>query len=93
MKVKIKSYLLHVQYPWDSKPQYILSSSAMENTDYYSLVNKEPFEIEVEVPDNFDPRPQQIAKLEEQKRLIQAEFAKKVAEIDDQIKKYLAITQ
>ena len=65
----------------------------MKDVDYYSLVNKEPLEIEVEVPDNFDSRPQQIDKLEEQKRLIQAEFAKKVAQIDDQIKKYLAITQ
>jgi 2',3'-cyclic-nucleotide 2'-phosphodiesterase (5'-nucleotidase family) len=47
--------------------------------------------IEVEVPDNFDPRPAMVANLEEKKRQVRAEFAKKVKELDEQIQSLLAI--
>jgi hypothetical protein len=48
-------------------------------------------EFEVEVPDNFDPRPGQVAALEAKKKEIQAEFAAKVKQIEDQINSLLAI--
>jgi hypothetical protein len=48
-------------------------------------------EIEVEVPDSFDPRPAMVAALEEQKRLAQAEFSRTVMAIDWQIQSLLAI--
>ena len=91
MKVKVTGYVHHVQYPWDEKASYAFFSSVMDQVDYYTCVSQVPVEIEVEIPDNFDPRPKQIAALEEKKRKVQAEFAKRVAEIDDQISKYLAI--
>lgn len=91
MKVKITGYVHHVQYPWQEKEEYAIFSSVMDSADYYVCVSQEPVEVEVEVPDNFDPRPQKIAALEQKKREVKAEFAKRVAEIDDQISKYLAI--
>lgn len=91
MKVKVKGYVHHVQYPWDEKESYEFFSTPMDSVEYYTCVSQVPVEIELEVPDNFDPRPQQIAALEEKKRKVQAEFAKRIAEIDDQISKYLAI--
>ena len=48
-------------------------------------------EIEVEVPDGFDPRPAMVAALEEQKRLAQVEFSRTVIEIDRRIQSLLAI--
>ena len=47
--------------------------------------------FEVEVADDFDPRPGLIASLEAQKRKARAEFAARVKEIDDQIAGLLAI--
>ncbi len=91
MKVKVKVYIHQVQYPWQEKPSYEFFSTVMKNVDHYVCVNDKPVEIEVDIPDDFDPRPKKIAALEEQKRKLQAEFAQRVAKIDEQIKKYLAI--
>ena len=45
----------------------------------------------VEVPDDFDPRPQQVAALEAEKQKARAEFHARVTEIDRQIQSLLAI--
>ena len=46
---------------------------------------------EIEVPDDFDPRPQQVAALEAEKQKARAEFQARVTEIDRQIQSLLAI--
>ena len=48
--------------------------------------------FEVDIPDNFDPRPQMIAALQAEKQKVRAEFARRVAELDDQIGKLQALT-
>lgn len=45
----------------------------------------------VEVPDDFDPRPQQVAALEAEKQEARAEFQERITEIDRQIQSLLAI--
>ena len=45
----------------------------------------------VEVPDDFDPRPQQVAALEAEKQKARAEFQARITEIDRQIQSLLAI--
>lgn len=47
--------------------------------------------FEVEVSDKFDPRPGMVGNLEEAKREARAAYAKRVAQIDDQISRLLAI--
>lgn len=47
--------------------------------------------FEVDVPDDFDPRPQQIAVLEAEKVRIRTEMARRVKELDDRIQSLLAI--
>ena len=47
--------------------------------------------IEVEVPDDFDPRPAQVAVLREKREKAAATFSAYVAEIDASISKLLAI--
>lgn len=49
-------------------------------------------EIELEVPDNFDPRPQQIEVLQEKKQHAMAEYQKTITEIDHNISKLQAIS-
>ena len=46
---------------------------------------------EIEVPDDFDPRPQQVAALIAEKQKARAEFLARVTEIDRQIQSLLAI--
>lgn len=48
-------------------------------------------QIEVEVPDDFDPRPGMVDSLKEQKKKEMARFALRVKEIDDRIHSLLAI--
>lgn len=48
--------------------------------------------FEVEVPDDFDSRPAQVAALEKHKQEIRAQFAASVAEIDKRISELQAIT-
>ena len=57
----------------------------------HGYINVMPHEIEIEVPDDFDPRPQQVAALEAEKQKARAEFQKRVTEIDRQIQSLLAI--
>jgi hypothetical protein len=43
------------------------------------------------VPDNYDPRAQQIAALEKQKQKVMADFQKSVAEINERISNLQAL--
>lgn len=45
----------------------------------------------VDVPDDFDPRADQISTLREEQRRVRAEFAKRIRDLDDQINSLLAI--
>ena len=50
-----------------------------------------PQEVEIEVPDNYDPRAQQVAALEALKQKVVADYHKSVTEINDRISKLLAL--
>jgi hypothetical protein len=90
MKITIKGFITCQQYAWDTKPTF--SFYGFDPTGYDpSTVKVMEHEFEVEVPDNFDPRPGQVAGLKAKKEEIQAQFAAKVKEIDDQINSLLAI--
>lgn len=47
--------------------------------------------FEVDVPDDFDPRPQMVSALKAEKEKLRADFAREVTEIDRQINKLLAL--
>lgn len=50
-----------------------------------------PFEFCVEIPADFDPRPQQIKALEAQRQELHGKFAAAVLEIDQRINSLLAL--
>jgi hypothetical protein len=90
MKVEINGYVTCTQYSWDDKPTY--SFHAFDPTPYDSntvIVMKHGFEVEI--PDNFDPRPGQVAALKAQRDKLEAEFSKRVMEINNKINSLLAL--
>ena len=50
-----------------------------------------PHSFDVDVPDNFDPRPHMVASLRAAKEQARAEFAAKVTEYDRKINELLAL--
>jgi len=51
-----------------------------------------PQEVTIEVPDDFNPVPQQMAALEKEKAEALAAYQKSVADINERLSKLLAIT-
>lgn len=90
MKATLNMNLYWVQYE-NSKPQLSLydSPNMGEASPYWTLVRE--MEIDVEAPDDFDPRPQQIAALRAKKQEVLAETQAKVNNIEEQITRLLAI--
>ena len=90
MKVKLTVYIYLCKWDWEEKGKYQIFSVELPDEEYRSYVCQQ--QIEIEVPDNYDPRPQQIAALEEQKQKAMAEFQKTVDNINDRISKLQAIS-
>ena len=87
----IKGYITSTQYSLHGKADIDFRTYKPIAEYSPNTVVVSEHEFEVEVPDNFDPRPAMVESLEEQKRLAQAEFSKKVMEIDQRIQSLLAI--
>lgn len=90
MQVEISGYLVAKQYDWEDAPTFSFLGFDPEGQglDYVTL---NPYSFVAEVPDNFDIRPHKIEMLRKDKEKLQAEFAKRVKELDDQINRLLAI--
>ena len=87
----VKGYVTFQQSRYSKVPEIgfqMYEPSAEYSPDKVVVVERS---IEVEVPDNFDPRPQQVATLREKKKLMEAQFAASVKQINDQINSLLAI--
>ena len=89
MKIKTTVHIHHQKYEWENEGQYLVYSCKLDDTYYRAYVCEQ--KIEIEVPDDFDPRTQQIAALMEQKQKVMADYQKTVTEINDRINKLQAI--
>ena len=89
MKVKIKAHIHYLKWPWEEKGEFEVFSVKFADDEQRTYVGEQ--EIEVEVPDNYDPRAQQIAALEKQKQKVMADFQKSVDEINERICKLQAL--
>jgi hypothetical protein len=89
MKIKTTIHIHHQKFEWEKEPEYLVFSCKMDDNDYRVHICEQ--EIEIEVPDDFDPRAQQIAALEKQKQKVMADYQKTVTEINDRINKLQAI--
>jgi hypothetical protein len=89
MKTKLTAHIHFVKYSWETEGEFQLFSVNLDDTDYRTYVGEQ--EVEIEVPDGYDPRLQQIAALEKQKQKVMADFQKSVDEINERISKLLAV--
>ena len=89
MKIKVTANIHFVKHSWDNEGKYELFSIKLDDTDYRTFVREQ--EIEIEVPEGYDPRAQQIAALEKQKQKVMADFQKSVAEINERISNLQAL--
>ena len=89
MKITHKIHIHYQKYEWEDQGEYIVYTHKFDDTDYRAHVCE--CEIEIEVPDNYDPREQQIAALEKQKQKVMAEYQSAVNEINERISKLQAI--
>lgn len=90
MKVKLTAHIHYQKYPWEEEGSFQLFSCKLDDTESRTYVGEQ--KVEVEVPDNYDPRAQQIEALEKYKRKVMADFQKTVDEINERISKLQAIT-
>ena len=89
MKIKTTVYIFHSQYSWESKAEYLVFYAKIDDCDHRTFVCEQ--EIEIEVPDDYDPRAQKIAALEQHKQKVMADYQKTVTEINARISKLQAI--
>jgi hypothetical protein len=89
MKVKITAHVHYNKYSWDEKGSFEVFPCKLEDDDHRTYVGEQ--EIEVEVPDDYDPRAQQIAALEKHKQKVMADYQKMVTDINEKISKLQAL--
>ena len=93
MKVQINGFITYDKpAAWDEK-RHGFSFSMFDPTGWThsTAVVVRAESIEVDVPDDFDPRPQMVKALEAQKEAARKEFADTVMRIDRQINELLAL--
>jgi len=89
MKIKTTAHVHYQKYAWQEKGEYRLASFKLDDSAERTYVGEQ--EIEIDIPDNYDPRAQQIAALEALKQKVMADYHKSVMEINERIGKLLAL--
>lgn len=88
MKITITGVINYRPATFEGQPEFHFHMADMN--DYGYVVVKE-HSIEVEIPDDFDPRAKQIELLRKKEREIRAAFAKNITDIQREIGKLTAI--
>jgi hypothetical protein len=91
MKETIKGFVYRVQYYADSTPllRWYSHDKMGEADPNWVLVG--PHDIVVECPDDFDPRPQQVAAIDSAITKVRADFTKRINELQEQKNKLLCL--
>ena len=91
MKQVIKGYVYYIKYDFSETPhlEWSKSSDMGESDPDWALVG--PHNFEVECPDDFDPRPQQVAAIDAAINKTRAEFQKRITELQDQRNKLMCL--
>lgn len=89
MKVKTTIHIFYSKYSWEEKGEYLVFYAKVDDDESRTYVGQQ--EIEIEVPDDYDPRAQKIAALEKHKKKVMADYQKTLMEINERISKLQAI--
>lgn len=84
----VKHYLVATKWDWEKEFTFALQScppiEASNNQRYVDVLIRE-MDIDLDIPDDFDPRPAQIAALEAQRQKARADFELLMNTIDGKI--------
>jgi len=89
MKIKTTVQIYHSQYSWETTARFQVYSLKMNDSEHQTYVGEQ--EIEIDVPDDYDPRAQKIAALEKHKQKVMADYQKTVTDINEKISKLQAL--
>ena len=89
MKILTTIHVHYQKHSWEIEGKFIVFYVQLDDTEDRTYVG--PQEIEIDVPDDYDPREQQVAALEALKQKVMADYHKSVTEINDRISKLLAL--
>jgi predicted DNA binding CopG/RHH family protein len=89
MKVKTTIHIYFNQYAWENKGDYTVFSCKLEDTESRTYVGEQ--KIEIDVPEDYDPRAQKIAALEQYKQKVMADYHKTVTDINVRISNLQAL--
>lgn len=89
MKIKLTAHIHHTQYQFEEKGEYQIFPIKLNDDNIRTYIGEQ--QIEVDVPDNYDPRAQKIAALQKRRGEVMAEYQKTVDEINERINKLQAI--
>ena len=89
MKIKLTAHIHYRKHSWEKEGSYQILYIALPDDESLTYICAQ--EVEVEVPDNYDPRAQQVAALEKRKQKVMADFQKSVDEINERISKLQAL--
>lgn len=89
MKVKTALYVYHTQYAWQEEGSYQAYTWHSKDNATSTLVGQQ--EVELDIPDNYDPRAQQVAALIASKQALMADYQKSVDDINERISKLQAL--
>ena len=89
MKIKTTIYVYYQKYDWEDKGSYQVFPFKANYDESRTFVCEQ--EVEIEVPDNYDPRPQKIAALEAQKQKAMSDYNDTVMDINNRISKLQAL--
>jgi hypothetical protein len=91
MKHTVKGFITYEKSPWDESPKIGFQEWKPSAELFPHMVIVRAHSIEVEVPDNFDPRADMIANLRQQEQRAMADFELSVNQIRKRISELEAI--
>jgi hypothetical protein len=89
MKIKVTAHIHYNKYSWETEGGFEVFSFKFDDSSDRTYVGEQ--EIEIEVPDNYDPRAQQIEALKKKKQKVMADFQVTVDQINKQISELQSI--
>ena len=89
MKIKTEIHIYYATYPWQKAAEYQVMYAKLADDEYRTYICSQ--DIVLDVPDEYNPTAQKLAALQKEKDKTQAEFANKVASINERINKLQAL--
>ena len=89
MKHTIKGYVTYEKPKWATKPRIDFWTVKPERVDGLVVIKEHSFEVDI--PDDFDPRPGMVDALRKQEAQARSEFQARITDIHRQISELQAI--